>query len=87
MGICPRCGSFVDEGEPYCPDCSYIFGSGFDSLDNQIEVGDNLVAIGGYEFDRDEVEDVLFQMGYDMNDLELGMIDDDDLEEIIDMLM
>ena len=21
--ICPRCGSWIDEGEPYCPDCGY----------------------------------------------------------------
>ena len=27
MGICPRCGSWVDAGEPYCPECCYD-GSG-----------------------------------------------------------
>lgn len=21
--ICPRCGSWIDEGEPYCPNCGY----------------------------------------------------------------
>lgn len=21
--ICPRCGSWIDAGEPYCPDCGY----------------------------------------------------------------
>lgn len=23
MAICPRCGSWVDEGESYCPSCGY----------------------------------------------------------------
>lgn len=21
--ICPRCGPWIDEGEPYCPNCGY----------------------------------------------------------------
>ena len=23
MAICPRCGSFIDAGEPCCPECGY----------------------------------------------------------------
>lgn len=80
MGICPRCGSFVDEGEPYCPDCSYIFTGSSDD-------GSDLIEIAGYEFDRNDVEDVLSGRGYDLFDLEHDLIDDDELEEIIDELL
>ncbi|WP_298500805.1 hypothetical protein [uncultured Methanobrevibacter sp.] len=68
MGICPRCGSFVDEGEPYCSDCSYVFSSSQDDLDH----------------DRDRLEEVLGDWGYDMYDFENDLIDPDDLEEILD---
>lgn len=34
MCICPRCGSFIDAGEPYCPDCGYM---GDDSDDDERE--------------------------------------------------
>jgi predicted amidophosphoribosyltransferase len=30
--ICPRCGSWIDEGESYCPDCGYD-GSDDDEYD------------------------------------------------------
>lgn len=80
MGICPRCGSFVDEGEPYCPYCSYIGGSG--SNNNN----DNVITIDGDDYYKDEVEDALYDAGYDLYDLEHDLIDDEDLEEILDNL-
>lgn len=79
MGICPQCGSFVDEGEPYCPYCSY-YPSSTDSDE------DNLIEIDGREYDRDKVEDALRDNGYDLDDLENGLIDEDELEEILDWL-
>ena len=74
MGICPRCGSWVDEGEPYCPECCYIGGN------------DDVVTICGKDYDSDEVERVLRRYGYVMRDLELDMISDDDLDDMIDEL-
>lgn len=26
MEICPICGSWIDAGEPYCPECGYVSG-------------------------------------------------------------
>ena len=45
MGICPRCGSWIDAGEPYCPDCSYIINDsssdeGSDDSDDSFDFGD-----------------------------------------------
>ncbi|WP_405295614.1 hypothetical protein [Methanobrevibacter sp.] len=76
MGICPQCGSFVDEGEPYCPYCSYYPSSTSEDDDNSIE-------IGGKSYDRDEVEDALRENGYDLDDLKRDLIDEDELEDIL----
>ena len=75
MGICPRCGSWVDEGEPYCPECCYM---GEDDSD--------VVTIDGRDYDIVNVERVLNNYGYSLYDLENDLIDDEDLEEIIDKL-
>lgn len=74
MGICPRCGSWVDEGEPYCPECCYMGG-------------DDTVTIDGREYDADDVERVLRDYGYNLNDLEWGRIGDEDMERILDDLL
>lgn len=47
---------------------------------------DDVVTIGGKDYDADEVERVLRRYGYVMRDLELDMISDDDLDDIIDEL-
>ena len=73
MGICPSCGSFIDPGEPYCPDCGYIPGGGDDGYDFS-------------QFDEEDLISVLEMHGYDMYDLENGLIDDDELEEIYEEL-
>lgn len=73
MGICPRCGSWVDEGEPYCPECGYMGG-------------DETVTIRGREYDADDVVMVLRDYGYDLNDLEWGRIGDVDMQRILDDL-
>lgn len=78
MGICPRCGSWVDEGEPYCPECCYM---GEDEDD-----GDDTVTIDGRDYDLSNVERVLENYCYTLEDLEYGRIDDEDLENIIDDL-
>ena len=75
MGICPRCGSWVDEGEPYCPECCYMGGD-----------DDDVVTIGGKDYDVDDVERVLRRYDYVMRDLELDIIDDDDMKDILDEL-
>ena len=74
MGICPRCGSWVDEGEPYCPECCYM---GED---------DETVTIDGRDYNAAEVERVLENYCYTLEDLEYDRIDDEDLENIIDDL-
>ena len=79
MGICPRCGSWVDEGEPYCSDCSYVFGSSDSEYNDKIE-------INGFEYDIGDVEEALSQMGYDMDDLRDGLVDEYELEEMLDRL-
>ena len=79
MGICPRCGSWVDEGEPYCPECCYD-GSGSSSIYNNSE----MIEINGIEYPIEDVEDALDEMGYDMDDFESGLVDEDELEEILD---
>ena len=78
MGICPRCGSWVDEGEPYCPECCYM---GKDE-----ENGDDTVTIDGRDYNAAEVERVLENYCYTLEDLEYGRIDDEDLENIVDDL-
>lgn len=80
MGICPRCGSWVDEGEPYCPECCYMGGS-----DDENEEED-VITIDGREYDRRDVERVLDDFNYTLEDLERNLIDDDDLDDIIDEL-
>lgn len=77
MGICPRCGSWVDEGEPYCPECCYM-GEGEDD--------DNTISIDGRDFDVSDVERVLEDYCYTLEDLEYGRIDDEDMEEILEEL-
>ena len=76
MGICPRCGSWVDEGEPYCPECCYMGGSGYDDV----------VVIDGREYDVCDVERVLDDFNYTLDDLERNLIDNDDLDDIIEEL-
>lgn len=76
MGICPACGSYIDPGEPYCPDCGYI-PAGSSSAEEEIE---------SREFDEDELEEVLESRGYDLYDFENGLIDEDELEEILEEL-
>ena len=83
MGICPRCGSWVDEGEPYCSDCSYVFGS---SSSRGISADSNVIEINGFEYDIDDVEEALSRLGCDFEDLELGLVDEDELEMVLDDL-
>lgn len=80
MGICPRCGSWVDEGEPYCPECCYDGddGNGISDTDS------NKIVINGYEYDIEDVEDALDAMGHDLDDLKMGFVDEYELEEILD---
>lgn len=77
MGTCPVCGTFIDPGEPYCPDCGYIPGGSIMSGDEGLDFS---------EFDIDELEEALESRGYDLEDLENGLIDDDELEEIYEEL-
>ena len=56
MGICPRCGSWIDAGEPYCPDCSYIIN---DSSSDEEFSDDGIISINGFEYDADDVVDAL----------------------------
>ena len=81
MGICPACGSFINPGEPYCPDCGYIDGS-----DDDISYDSDTITIDGDEYDLSDVEDVLRVYGYELRDLEDGLIDGDDMELILDDL-
>lgn len=81
MGICPRCGSWIDAGEPYCPDCSYIIN---DSSSDEEFSDDGVISINGFEYDVDDVVDALDELGYDLDDLKSGLVDEDELEEILD---
>ena len=76
MGICPRCGSFVDEGEPYCPYCSYIYG---DNPDDDEE----MIRIDWVDYKKSDVEEVLRDYGYDLDDWRCENIDEEDLEDIL----
>lgn len=84
MGICPRCGSWVDEGEPYCPDCSY-YDTGIQTVKaNSIFDDPDKVTINGFDYDIRDVEDALDELGYDFDDLKSGFVDEDELEEILE---
>ena len=80
MGICPRCGSWVDEGEPYCPECCYG-GNKRSEVEN---TRDGFINVNGYLYDADDVEDALEELGYDLDDFESGSVDEDELEELLD---
>ena len=83
MGICPRCGSWFDEGEPYCPECCYG-GSGSNS---RIRVNihlEKVIEVNGCEYYAEDVEDALSEMGYDLSDLEDGNVDEYELERILE---
>ena len=83
MGICPRCGSWVDEGEPYCPECCY----GGSASNNRIRVNihlEKVIEVNGFEYDAGDVEDALSEMGYDLSDLEDGNVDEYELERILE---
>ena len=49
MGICPRCGSWVDAGEPYCPDCCYDGSGGTDKVDSVYD--SDRVTVNGFDYD------------------------------------
>lgn len=76
MGICPVCGSYIDPGEPYCPDCGYIDGSS-DVEDDELDFS---------IFDEDELIDVLEERGYDLYDLERSLIPEWEVREIYEEL-
>ncbi len=80
IGICPRCGSWVDAGEPYCPECCYDGSNGTDNADDNSD----MVTINGYDYDKKDVEDALDELGYDFDDLKSGFVDEDELEEILE---
>ena len=81
MGICPAYGSFIDAGEPYCPDCGYIDGS-----DGDTSYDSKTITMDGEEYDLSDVEDVLNVYGNDLGDLKDGLIDGDDMEIILEGL-
>lgn len=68
--ICPRCGSFIDAGEPYCRECGY-------------DGEDDLVEIDYDKYDTDELEEALRKYGYSIEELDAGLIDEDVLMEIL----
>jgi uncharacterized protein CbrC (UPF0167 family) len=81
MGICPRCGSWVDEGEPYCPECMY---DGSESGADPTGFSDDMINVNGSCYRRYLVEEALEEMGYDMYDFNEGMVDEEELEEILE---
>ena len=84
MGICPRCGSWVDEGEPYCPECCY--GGSGSGLESAQAAGREVIEINGFDYDREDVEEALDILGYDLDDFECGLVDEDELEEVLENL-
>jgi uncharacterized protein YpuA (DUF1002 family) len=82
MGICPRCGSWVDEGEPYCPECLYDSSS---TRSETISFGIRFeeISVNGHDYRRDDVEEALDILGYDMDDFDRGLVDEDELEEVL----
>lgn len=78
MGICPRCGSGVDEGEPYCPECCYD-----GSEDSISSIGPDLITVNGTDYYIDDVVEALEEMGYNLDDLERGFVDEEELEEYL----
>ncbi len=79
MGICPRCGSWVDEGEPYCPECCYD-GSG---ETDDVNSDSDMITVNGYDYKKRDVEYALDELRYDFDDLKSGFVDEDELEEIL----
>lgn len=77
MGICPVCGTFIDPGNPYCPDCGYIAGSSTDSEYDDLDFS---------VFDEDDLIEVLEEHEYDLYDLENDLIPEWEVEEIYDEL-
>ena len=50
--ICPRCGSWIDEGEPYCPGCSW------DGDDEEEDLEDELIrALTEYSRQQENLTD------------------------------
>ena len=79
MGICPRFGFLVDGDEPYFPEFCY------DGTDNVNSVHDSdMFKVNGFGHDKMNVEDALDELGYDFDDLKLGFVDEDELEEILE---
>lgn len=85
MGICQRCGSWVDEGEPYCPECCYD-GSDSNARSVQTSQGREVIEVNGFDYDLEDVEDALDNLGYDLDDFERGLVDEDELEEELERL-
>ena len=83
MGICPRCGSWVDEGEPYCPDCCYDSSESTGRTREDIH-GEKVIEVNGTEYNAQDVEDALYEMDCDLSDLENGYVDEDELERILE---
>lgn len=83
MGICPRCGSWVDEGEPYCPECCYD-GSERTDVSKNIFSRPDEIRVNGWPYDRNDVEEALDEMGYDLDDFESGLVDEDELERVLE---
>ena len=81
MGICPVCGTFIDPGEPYCHDCGHIVS---ENSSSPISINNDSITIDGIDYDIDELEEALEEWGYDLDDLESGSIDDDELEKILE---
>lgn len=85
MGICPRCGSWVDEGEPYCPDCCYDGSESGSTSKTRVNIhGEKVIEVNGTEYDAGDVEEALSEMGYDLSNLEDGSVDEDELEDILE---
>lgn len=79
MGICPICGSYIDSGEPYCPDCGFV-GVSSNAEENREELDFSI-------FDEDDLIEVLEEHGYDLDDLERDLIPDWEVKEIYEELI